>query len=233
MQRQVKREWLDSLPPDDAAAIRSRRDLRRVNAWMSNSRILACALQSAANGQSLRTLAELGSGDGHLLLQVARRLSPPARGARVLLLDRLSLVSSETEAAFHQTGWRAEPIQADVFDWLGRAGGEPVDALVANLFLHHFTDDQLRELFRLAARRAPVLVAVEPRRCTGALMFSRLLWAIGCNSVTRHDAVVSVGAGFAASELAALWPSAPAGRWTLAEEPAGPFSHLFMAKPNR
>jgi hypothetical protein len=64
-------------------------------------------------------------------------------------------------------------------------------------------------------------------------MFSRLLWAIGCNSVTRHDAAVSVGAGFAGSELAALWPPAPAGRWNLVEESAGLFSHLFMAKLNR
>jgi hypothetical protein len=233
MQRQITREWLDSLPPEDPTAIRSRRDLRRVNAWMGNPRILAHALQSAANGQPWRTLVELGSGDGHLLLQVARHLSPPARNARVLLLDRLSLVNSETEAAFRQTGWRAEPIREDVFDWLRRAGSEPVDALVANLFLHHFTDDQLRELFRLAARRASVLVAVEPRRSSPAVMFSRLLWAIGCNSVTRHDAVVSVGAGFAGSELAALWPPAPAGRWNLVEESAGLFSHLFMAKLNR
>ena len=233
MQRHVKPEWLDSLPADDAAAIRSRQDLRRVNAWMDNARILARALQSAANRQPLRTLLELGSGDGHFLLQVARRLSPPATSARVFLLDRLSLVNLETEAAFRQTGWRAEPIQGDVFEWLRRAGGEPVDAVVANLFLHHFTGDQLRELLCLVAQRASVLVAVEPRRSSLARLFSRLLWAIGCNSVTRHDAVVSVGAGFAGRELAALWPSATPDHWDLAEESAGLFGHLFVAKLNQ
>ena len=233
MQRQVKPEWLDSLPPDAAAAIRSRCDLRRVNAWMNNARVLARALRSAVNGQPLRSLVELGAGDGHFLMQVARRLPTPATSARALLLDRLSLVSPVTEAAFRQAGWRAEPIQGDVFEWLRRAGGEPVDAMVANLFLHHFTDDQLQELLCLAARRTSLLVAVEPRRSRRALVFSRLLWAIGCNSVTRHDAAVSVRAGFAGRELAALWPSGAPGRWNLAEEPAGLFSHLFVATLKR
>jgi hypothetical protein len=233
MSRQLQPEWLDSLPPDDPAAIRSRRDLRRVNTWMGNPSVLARALQSASNQQPLRTVVELGAGDGHFLLQVARRLRPPAPGARVLLLDRLRLVNPETEAAFGQTGWHVELIQADVFEWLRRAGSAPVDAVVANLFLHHFTDEQLRELFYLTAQRASVLVAVEPRRSSLALRCSRLLWAIGCNAVTRHDAVVSVGAGFAGRELAALWPSAAPGRWSLAEKSAGLFSHLFVAELSR
>jgi len=233
MPRQIKPEWLDSLPPDDPAAIRSRRDLRRVNAWMGNARILARALQSTSTEQPLLTVVELGAGDGHFLLQVVRRLSPPAPGARALLLDRLRLVTPETETAFRQTGWCVEPVQADVFKWLRRSRSERVDAVVANLFLHHFTDDQLRELFYLAAERASVLVAVEPHRSALALTCSRLLWAIGGNAVTRHDAVVSVGAGFAGRELADLWPSAAPGRWSLAEESAGLFSHLFVAALNQ
>jgi len=76
-------------------------------------------------------------------------------------------------------------------------------------------------------------VAVEPRRSAPALTCSRLLWAIGCNTVTRHDAVVSVGAGFAGRELAALWPSATPDHWDLAEESAGLFGHLFVAKLNQ
>jgi hypothetical protein len=233
MQRQIKPEWLDSLPPGDAAALRSRRDLRRVNAWMGNARVMARALQSTSNGQPLRTLVELGTGDGHFLLQVARRFRPPTTSSRMLLVDRLSLVNPETEDAFRQIGWRAEPIQSDVFQWLRRAGSEPVDAVVANLFLHHFTDDQLRQIFDLVAQHASVFVAVEPRRSLPALVLSRLLWAIGCNSVTRHDAAVSVRAGFAGGELAALWPSVTPGCFDLAEAPAGQFSHLFVAKLRR
>jgi hypothetical protein len=55
-----------------------------------------------------------------------------------------------------------------------------------------------------------------------------LLWAIGCNAVTRHDATVSVRAGFSGNELSALWP-ADSG-WQLTERRAGFFSHVFVAR---
>ncbi len=44
MNRIVKPELLDELPPADPRAVRSRRDLRRVNAWMRNHAIMARAL---------------------------------------------------------------------------------------------------------------------------------------------------------------------------------------------
>jgi hypothetical protein len=50
---------------------------------------------------------------------------------------------------------------------------------------------------------------------------------IGCNGVTRHDADVSVRAGFRARELTDLWPAA--GDWHLREAPCGLFSHNFLA----
>jgi hypothetical protein len=46
--------------------------------------------------------------------------------------------------------------------------------------------------------------------------------------VTRHDAVVSVRAGFSGRELSQLWPRAPG--WRLDERPQAPFSHLFTAR---
>ena len=75
MKRIVQPELLDTLPPDDPRAVRSRRDLRRLNAWMRNHAIMANALQTAANGQAPKQIIELGAGDGDFLLRVAQRLS--------------------------------------------------------------------------------------------------------------------------------------------------------------
>jgi hypothetical protein len=75
-----------------------------------------------------------------------------------------------------------------------------------------------------------LFIACEPRRSAPALAASRLVGLIGCNGVTRHDAVASVRAGFTGSELSALWPAGPG--WKLHEGAAGLFSHRFMARRN-
>ena len=224
MKRIVQRELLDGLPPGDPRAVRSRHDLRRVNAWMRHPAIMARALASHGNGAAPRHITELGAGDGDFLLAVARKLSPRWFGAKATLLDLQKNISAGTLADLAKLGWRAEAVVADVFAWPPTAG----DVVIANLFLHHFADARLAELLRLVSRRAKLFFALEPRRAAGTLFCSRLLWAIGCNEVTCHDAEVSVRAGFAGRELSALWPDTI--NWQLTEHSAGVFSHLFIAR---
>lgn len=226
MQRVVEDEWLDTLPPADPRAARSRRDLKRVNAIMRNAAIVARAL-TGAMPRPPRCLVELGAGDGAWLVQLAHALPGTWTRMRAVLLDRQDAVSAGALARLAAHGWQAEVLTADVFDGLLRAGVSG-EAVVANLFLHHFEDARLRTLLALVARHARVFVACEPRRASYALQASRLLGLVGCNAVTRHDAVVSVRAGFAGSELSALWPAGPG--WRLEEGPRGAFSHLFVGR---
>ena len=65
MKRIVQPEMLDSLLPGDPRAIRSRRDLHRVNAWMANHTIMAKALQNNLSRSASRQITELGAGDGN------------------------------------------------------------------------------------------------------------------------------------------------------------------------
>ena len=50
MDRRVEPEFLDQLPAEDSRAIRSRRDLQRVNAWMGNVGTMARALRCRDKG---------------------------------------------------------------------------------------------------------------------------------------------------------------------------------------
>ena len=228
MNRQVEPELLDELPASDPRAIRSRRDLRRVNAWMRNARIMARALSCAFEGRPLERLVELGAGDGTFLLRVAQRLSRDFQGATAVLVDRKDIVSPITRHGFEELGWRTEIVAADVFDWLREPDAHNQDAVIANLFLHHFSDVQLSDLLVQAARKTRVVIAIEPRRWAWSLTFGRLLWVIGCSQVTRQDARVSIRAGFAGKELSRLWPADRG--WSLQERPANFASHLFVAQ---
>jgi hypothetical protein len=224
--RSVEPEWLDELPADDPRAIRSRRDLKRVNAWMLQTRIMARLFTSRRMAPP-RTIIELGSGDGTFMLSVARCMAPQWPGVRVVFLDLQNIVSERTRDDYLALGWSTESVTADVFNFLGAQKAGAVDLITANLFLHHFSRDQLGHLFAAAARLAPWFVACEPRRSTLALVGSHMLFAIGCNDVSRHDAVVSVRAGFSDRELSDLWPAI--GGWSLQEHAALPFTHCFVA----
>jgi SAM-dependent methyltransferase len=222
--RVLQAEWLDELPSGDVRAIRSRADLRRVNAVMGNARHIAAALQMHLPQTEPLRIADLGAGDGALSLAVARRVKRPR--VRLTLVDRSPVVHGITIGQLNALGWHASVAPSDVFAFLSRRE-EAFDAVFVNLFLHHFDDTALERLLGLVAARTRLFVACEPRRSRLALGGSRLLWALGCNDVTRHDAVVSVRAGFSGSDIRVLWPQDA--RWQVSERAARPFSHLFTA----
>ena len=223
--RAVEPEWLDVLPATDPRAVRSRRDLQRVNAWMGNAGLLSSLLERPHVNRPPRTVAEVGSGDGSLMLQIAKRFASVWTGVSLEFVDRQDLLAEETSAQFKAVGWGARGIKADVFDWLDRPG--EVDLLVANLFLHHFEDRKLAELLRRVTRKARVMAACEPRRFRFPALAGSCVLLLGCNAVTRHDAVASVRAGFAGREISALWPDRAG--WELHEADAFPCSHIFRA----
>ncbi len=231
MVRVVEPEWLDHLPADDPRAIRSRGDLRRINRLMSASRLLGEALDPLVAGRSKVRIIELGAGDGTLLLKLASARASTWPQVTLELLDMQPVVELDTLARYRDRGWAANVVRADVFDWLRDA---PLDAdtddapiVIANLFLHHFEGQRLTDLIHGISVHARAFVCVEPRRSATALLGSRLLGAIGCNAVTRHDAVVSVRAGFTGQDLSQYWPDDAA--WAIREHAAGLFSHRLVA----
>jgi len=166
---------------------------------MGNARHIANALRP--HWREGMRIADLGSGDGSLMRAVQARLP-----VEVIPVDKADGL--------------------DVLDFLRQAGPR-LDAIVCNLFLHHLDGDLLSDVLALAAERAPLFVACEPRRARIALQASKMLWVLGANDVTRHDAVVSVRAGFTGHELTAAWPSPD---WQFEERVAWPFTHFFSAR---
>jgi hypothetical protein len=223
-------EWLDALAADDPRARRARGDLRRINRLMGASPLLARSLDALLARTPGAPLIELGAGDGSQALRLAQRLSARWPKLTLGLLDLHPMVGDTERRGFDALGWDVQVIQADALEWLARAPptaettARPI--VFANLFVHHFEGARLHALLAGIADRAQAFVCLEPRRSATALLGSRLLGAIGCNDVTRHDAVVSVRAGFVGQELSLCWPGASG--WLLRETAAGLFGHRFV-----
>ncbi|MEM9237874.1 MAG: class I SAM-dependent methyltransferase [Verrucomicrobiota bacterium] len=183
MERVIEPEIIDSLAPDHPMALRSRRDLRMINFVMGNERWIrkqvALHREAAADG-----IVELGAGGGEMLGTLAR--FGPSAGYD--LMPRPGHLREEVD---WQQGdfWKRED---------DLSGG----ILIANLFLHHLEEDELKRLGRIA-ERFRVLAFVEPHRSRDALwMGERLLPVVG--EATKHDMMVSIRAGFAVGELPSL-----------------------------
>lgn len=222
--RSIVPEMLDHLPPGDAEAKASRRDLRRINALMFQTSVMTGLLRENVADPPKR-IAEIGCGDGHCTLALARKMASSWPDVVLTLVDQQDLVTEDVRSRIKALGWSLEIVTADVFDWLDR--GDRQDLLLTNLFLHHFHQEQLRNLLTGIAGLANRFVATEPRRSRFALLASGALGVIGANAVTRHDAPASVRAGFSGRELSELWPEGA--RDVLCERAIGPFTHGFAA----
>ena len=226
-ERHLTPELLDHLPASDPQAVGSRRDLVRINAVMFQAAIMARRLHHDVP-QPPRRILEIGCGDGAFMLAVLKRMKRYWSGGELVLLDQQDLVSVVRRARFAELGWQVETVKADALEWMEQPAAGAFDLVTANLFLHHFDEPQLTHLLDAAARLAPAFVATEPRRSGAALAATGLLWVIGANAVTLHDAAASVRAGFTEGELSKLWPGT--GSMTLREAAVGPFTHVFSAR---
>lgn len=224
--RRVLPELLDGLSPDDPLAVASRRDLKRINALMFHAAIMSRLLRRHTATQPSRML-DIGGGDGTFMLAVARRLAKHWSNLELIILDQAEAVACERQEDFARLGWRMKTVSCDVFEWIANADEAPFDAVTANLFLHHFSEPDLARLLAALRPLTPVFVAAEPRRAGVALAASSMLWAIGANKVTLHDAPASVRAGFSGREISALWPVGEGD--VLEERRVGPFTHIFAA----
>jgi hypothetical protein len=223
--RNVQAEWLDELPPAQVEAQASRRDLRRINRLMGHLSFFEKVWSQTGADRWCTRMVDLGGGDGTLLLGLLRRL--PTKPRFVVLLDRQPVISGKTLGAIERLGCQVQVEAVDAFDWLGQSAAIPGTFILTNLFLHHFEQEALGRLLGLIRGQCQGFVACEPRRGFQGLCGSYLLGLIGCNAVTRHDAVISVRAGFRGDDLSLLWP--PDGAWEVRERPAGLFTHLFWA----
>lgn len=229
MERIVIAERLDHLPPTNPEARRSRRDLQLINRLMGNSRLLRRAIARVLPTSRERAwrIVEVGAGDGTLAASLWSRFPPPPAGSRLELLDRLPVVEEGSRSMLAAQGWLPEVLEMDALEWIEQPASVPLDLVYANLFLHHFAEVEMTTLLSVLAKRTNAVVLLEPRRSVLARVGARLLGVIGCNEVTRHDAVHSVAAGFLGYEISAHWPDTS--EWVVKESRAGLFGHCFTA----
>ncbi|MFY7818024.1 MAG: class I SAM-dependent methyltransferase [Akkermansiaceae bacterium] len=180
-------ELLDNLSPDDIRAIQSRRELHWINQLMGNERWILSQLRRHHTTLD-QHIVEWGAGDGYLCSKIHQR-HPQVQVTGVDLISRPKSLSTKI-------GWLTG-------NFLEMKVPTNPKVIVANLFLHHLTDDQLQECVTWF-HTASMLIINEPLRKNSSHFWGRLLDPF-LGDVTRHDMHASINAGFRKGELSRLW----------------------------
>ncbi len=183
MLRTLQPELLDSLPPAHPDARHSRRDLRLINRVMGNHRWFSRTLPPLVRAGEFAL--ELGAGTGELALRLSVQTIP---------VDGLDFVASP-EKWPPTRAWHT----ADLRSFTGYAS---YPAVIANLILHHLSAAELACLGAALVPTARLILASEPKRSRRSQrLFALISPLLRANYVTRHDAHVSIAAGFRDDEL--------------------------------
>lgn len=199
MQRVVEPEIIDQLPPDHPDVVRSRTDLKVINFLMGNERWLARQISAHADARAQGVL-EVGAGEGTLLARLAERYP----GIPLTACD----LAPRPEGLDPTIRWE----QRDVFECLAAAKG---GILAANLFLHHFENEEL-EQFRSYLGKFEVICVNEPFRTNQTLIDAKIILPF-VGRATKHDMMVSIRAGFVPGELPERLGLSP-DQWNIREE---------------
>jgi len=187
-------EILDSLPPDDPRARASRRDLRLLNRFMGTRSFFLRTLRHRAPRQD--PVLELGAGEATLATPVVRA------GFRYTGLDQFP----------PPTGFAYPCVESDVLTFSDYAA---FPIVIMNMFLHHFSSAEIRQIGSACLAHARLVAVCEPWKTTWSrrvMQLSAPLW----HPVTRHDADISIRGGFEPGEIFRGLGATP-DRWIIQE----------------
>ncbi len=188
-ERFIVPEMLDHAPPDVTRA--SLRDLARINRYLGGYYVLGRLFSGVAKSGDSFSVLDIGAASGDMGAAIRRRY-PRA------------IVTSLDYKGDHLAQAADPKVVADAFRLPFRPAS--FDFVFSSLFLHHFSNDQVVELFRsfrCLARRAVLAIDLE----RGPLAYHFLpstRWAFGWHDITINDGQISVAAALKKDELLAL-----------------------------
>ncbi|GIV37641.1 MAG: hypothetical protein KatS3mg032_2020 [Cyclobacteriaceae bacterium] len=190
-------EMMDNLLCSGEVVCRTLRELDLINQWLGGNRITLNILRRLLPGPDVPvTLADLGCGSGEMLRLIAKNF--PQHNLQLTGIDANPHIISYARQHTHTPQIRFETL--NIFD--SSFAEQTFDIVLATLFLHHFTHQELVTLLKQLKHQARRGIVINDlHRHFLAYHSIRLLTRLFSGSdMVKYDAPLSVLRGFTFSE---------------------------------
>jgi 2-polyprenyl-3-methyl-5-hydroxy-6-metoxy-1,4-benzoquinol methylase len=199
-------ELMDDLLCRGEVVDQSLHELDVINRWLGGNQVTidgVSELLSKAEKDKPVLIADIGCGSGDMVMRIARWGAKAGRKLKVIGIDANPNIVEYARRKCHGH----DNVSFDVMNVLDQSFAlHKFDIVVATLFMHHFTNDQLIRLFRSLNEQTRIgFVVNDIHRHPIALHSIRMLTSLFSRSeMVKHDGPLSVRRAFKRSELKAI-----------------------------
>ncbi|WP_162428353.1 methyltransferase domain-containing protein [Pontibacter pudoricolor] len=202
-------ELMDDLTLAGEELRKNLRELEIINNWLGGHKVVLDALDKlTANYKNQPvTIADIGCGGGDTLTTIAKWANRKTIAVQLTGIDANNFMVNY--ARQHCQDYNNITIaQHDVFSQ--EFARQEYDIIVCSLFCHHFTDEQLVQLFRQLYSQAKVAVIVNDlhRHWCAYYSIKYITKLFSGSRLVQHDAPLSVWRAFKRNELQQLMAQA-------------------------
>jgi len=201
MRRVPSQEWLDDDLGTPEEIRQSFDDLWRINRWLGGVSGCLRLLDQffARTGRHHARILDVGSGDSRLAVYLHEELAKRKLSSEFVVVDRR--LNHLKNGNYCSRG--LSRVAGDAFDLPFRR--ESFEVVMCNLFLHHFSGEQAREMLRRLVEVAAEAVLINDlERHPLPYFFIRFALPFARSRVTRHDGPASVSQAYTREELGTL-----------------------------
>lgn len=202
-ERSTAEEVMDNLSCEGEVVYQTLRELDVINQWLGGNAVTLSALKKVwANipMQQPISVADLGCGSGEMLRIISRLAQQQKRHVKLYGFDANRNITDY--AASHSAVYPDLTYAAiNVFD--PDFQNQNFDIILATLFTHHFTNQQLTDLFRCWKQQARVAIIVNDIH-RHPLAYYSIRWItqlFSKSTMVKNDAPLSVLRSFKKDEL--------------------------------
>ena len=199
-------EIMDDLNCSGEVVRQTLRELEFINTWLGGNAVTLNGLQKLLKSTSANTqqyelkITDLGCGGGDMLKLLSRNFKKRRLQVHLVGIDanpNIIAYATANSSSFLEITYESQDILSEAFS------RRQHDIVFATLFFHHFTSDQLVEIFSLLKKQASIGIVINDlhRHWLAYYSIKLLTKLFSKSSMVKYDAPLSVLRGFRKAEL--------------------------------